>query len=283
MGSDRSKSKWMGIARPKKQESTNKGGHKQSEAQHKSRSDADTDTNIFKEYINCVAKCYSKEDQSESDVTRTIAKWTRYIGFFNLALVIVTGGLVYVGLRSDDTAREGQRAFVSTGDIEIKVVDHPKIPNAPLNIVRSVRISWENSGSTHTKNLRLGQALIIEPKTITWPQDFVAKANVLLPKQISRTTLDLPIPGNALNDIAKVQGLIVFFGLAKYEDIFDTRHITLTCNIVRPRPEIDYMTDASGAIDIGSCGKYNCADSECYSYKDDPSVRKELEYLQGKE
>ena len=74
MGIDRSKSKWTGIARPKKQESTNKDGHKQNEAQRERRDRIDINTNIFKEYIDRVTECYSKEDQDERDLTSAIAK-----------------------------------------------------------------------------------------------------------------------------------------------------------------------------------------------------------------
>jgi hypothetical protein len=270
----------MGIARSQEQKPRDKSDqeHDQTSIGGKSRL---SDANKIINSTNQIAKCQSKNDDTNGDINRQIARWTRNIGWFTAALVIVTGGLVYVGLRADDTAREGERAFVAVRDFEIKAIG--PAPNRPNDIVRGIKIIWENSGSTRTKHLRLGQTLIIPaPQAITWPPDITAQGNVLLPKQVGRTTLNLQIDGISLNSLGKGHGAILIFGIAKYEDAFDTRHLTLACNTVRPRSEIDYMTDTSDSLDLSSCEKYNCADSECYAYKDDPSVRKELEYLEGK-
>jgi hypothetical protein len=274
MSSDRSKSKWTGIARSNEQ----KVGDKSALEQKNTKSSVpDADKVIT--CANCVSEHHSKNNDSDREITGQISKWTRNIGWFTAALVLVTGGLVYVGVRADETARASQRAFVGVKDVKITAIGPETGKDSATDFLYRIDTECENSGDTQTRNLTIDSSLTIPympSMRLEWkPQD--ARKLVILPKQVTNCSFNTVIDAHSLNSM-KGKGTIAIMGSARYDDVYYNPHVTLFCLILEPAP-IDYTSGVATGLSVAQCPKYNCADDDCAEYKTETGLSKLLDYL----
>src|SRR5262249_21747185 len=145
--------------------------------------------------------------------------------------------------------RHAQRAFVAVRDIN-PVAIGPALTKEP-DITYRFALVWENNGSTETRELELGNRLVLGgplpgPGNPKWSADKTPAGakRVLLPKATTEygfVTLD-GVNWNATRD---GQSNFFLFGFAKYRDIFDGKHLTLACFHLIARPGVDYTKEGA--------------------------------------
>jgi hypothetical protein len=216
------------------------------------------------------AECHNNVNNSTNN--KIIARWTRVVGIFTTVLAIATAASVYVLYLTDENARKAQRAFVAIRGISVT----PLGPPASQEIAYRIAMIWENSGTTETHDLEIGDGWLINPLP-RWPFTTSGRKRVLLPKAILEEG-DLTVGGPELNAIHDGRTIISLFGFAKYRDTFGSKHITLAC-LKLGTANVDYTKEGAKGVSAYQCGEYNCTDYDCKRYKSMPELKSILDYL----
>jgi len=206
----------------------------------------------------------------------------RVVAFF---LLMATAGGTYYIYKTDETTRQSQRAFVAVRDISVDPLGPLQLPSimtddGPGQMIYSITMAWENNGSTETKDLEIGNTLIINghPGVPVWPiKDRAGQKRVLLPKASTQAS-KLTTGGSDLNNVRDGRTFIFIFGFAKYRDAFGAKHLTLACFEIGAAP-IDYTKEGAKGAGGYQCGEYNCADEDCKRYDKPPELKELLAYL----
>jgi hypothetical protein len=220
---------------------------------------------IFTLFFLCLTVYYTQKQWKAANAMVKIARNGNIIAQSANAQTLIKAQ------QSNDISRDSlitvQRAFVFPTAYLTELVTNGK-PNG-----LEVTVSWQNSGSTPTKNLVLHAndytgTTGIPDDVDAWekvnrgyPRD---SATFLGPKQV------LPAWNEHLKDFqVKVWGPASgykFWGTATYNDVFPLtrQHITRYCYKVVPRESVVNGPGGSGTIyDLDQCQNYNCIDDEC--------------------
>jgi hypothetical protein len=129
------------------------------------------------------------------------------------------------------------------------------------------RTTWENSGTTPTRNLEIYVGALRCPTELAKGHPFPDSTNskqillVLAPKAIIWAH-DLPIPVSVFQKAQATASHIYLFGRATYRDVFDDTppQVTKFCMelIMHGDPE-----SANARIRMSSHFEHNCADEDC--------------------
>jgi len=182
---------------------------------------------------------------------------------FNGLLVLVTAGLIYVGLRQEkhlrSTARSELRAYVFMKEIIMQEVDSPEIGirnNMRINVV------WGHGGKTPTKNLlhninwwHYEEGL---PNDFNYPDKTHASPAVgLIGPEATLHSVNVDIPVGLLDHVARRLTHVYVWGWVEYDDVIDgsSRHRTEVC--------VEVLKDGD-LMSFHPKGKFNGADHDCY-------------------
>jgi hypothetical protein len=210
-------------------------------------------------------KSEKREAQRDRNETR-LAYWTRIVGIFTFGLSVIGVGTVCILWKTDQTARDINRAFVFLRDISLGAI-------AEDGETRWLTVPiWENGGNTPTRDMKSKISVLVAP--IKFPDgisrcDFNARAApvpiVLGPKATSKVRF-FEMPSKMISQFQDTKGIKTFYvwGWATYRDVFsDSERITRFCLDVSH--VIGNPNDASTDIRLsyGLCSEGNCTDDEC--------------------
>jgi hypothetical protein len=202
--------------------------------------------------------------------------------YFSLFLVIFTGGLVAVGIAqcyiifktlretqivakaATNSAEVAENALISgkRAYVFVKDVLRNKEPSSdyPLTEIWNIRVVWENTGDTPTKDM-LGNVnfdFFVDkiPDDFDYPDRGKEKFRVVIgPKHTIKSYI--PIPVHIIDEAFAKSHRVYMWGWVDYNDVFkDTpRHRTEFCHEIR---------QIGNDLSFNIYGKYNGSDDECY-------------------
>lgn len=191
-------------------------------------------------------------------------KWTDILlALFNGLLVLVTAGLIYVGVRQEThlrgTAKSELRAYVFMKEITMQEVDSPDI--GLMNNLR-INIVWGNGGKTPTKNLlhninwwHYEEGL---PNNFDYPDRTHARpATGLIGPGATLHSTHVDIPLGLMDRVARRFTHVYVWGWVEYDDVIDgsSRHRTEAC--------VEMLKDGD-LVSFYPRGNFNGADNDCY-------------------
>jgi len=234
---------------------------------------------IYRSIKRCAYKYKAERRPQMSDHSRNeraMVRWTAVVGAAAVMSAFIALKTCQILKVTDETARTGERAFIGVMELATNVVGSDQ-----NNIYYRISLDWENSGTTVPKELQLYFGQIIGKEIPeAFPDLGTGTHFVLLPKQ-SFSVGDLIVNGNRLNNMRGGAGQIKAFGMAKYRDAFNDRHLTMVCYDVIVNPVLDYNRPDS-KVSGQPCVKYNCIDTECSRYAGEKTVADALEYLKDR-
>lgn len=182
----------------------------------------------------CAAQPKKEEQKWAKDYICDIKITDAYLAAFNFLLVIVTGGLIFIGWKTigkmRDTEERQLRAYVfaSPGQLARPV---GRIPNAPPVTRWSFDITFKNSGQTPAYDFH--QFTVSEVFAVPTPEgnfDIAPEgpiSNAVLPAGESVTTRGhCDVTGADLAAIQAGQRALYVFGEIRYADAFKRRWLT---------------------------------------------------------
>lgn len=207
-----------------------------------------------------LARTAQEKEHRENE--RTIAKWTRVLGWFT-AVMALTGALTVVILYwTDQTSRLRDRAFVSFGDPPQEA--YPRLPAAPTIWAAGIKVA--NAGNMPARRVTIRYACPDAPhdEAVTDTFGLVGSndwktaqiGSVIIPKQ-GATLQGCAIPIDVYND-AKNSGRQLFYLVeAQYLDGFDLETVRVT------QMSRYFAFDPWGGRSLGFTTSHNCTDDDC--------------------
>ena len=193
---------------------------------------------------------------------RMMARWTRNLGWFTAALVVMSVLTLWVLDETDQTSRLRDRAFVYFGDPPVT-----PYPNPPIDpILWGVGITVTNAGNMPARRLTIRYACPDAPASDDVPDTFrlatqwktAQIGSVIGPKQ-GATLQGCEVPIEVINDAKKSPPLRHVFYLveAKYLDGFylSTPRVTQMSRV--------FGFDKWGGQNLGFTSSHNCSDDDC--------------------
>jgi hypothetical protein len=204
----------------------------------------------------------------DSMLDQQIVRWTRAVALATMVLAVTSVATIYILIRTDETARETQRASVFVRDIETRFRKWSGIDDLPAMGFLTV---WANGGTTRTENFMYRQACaskqelgldlkwkkFFDDNRSPWMKAFIgpnAAQTIWMCEGTTKAYLDdmLDRPHHGLFAV----------GEAKYRDIYGERHYVSFCfegHITsRDLPDGFFFVPCQ---DTGA--QYNCADGDC--------------------
>jgi hypothetical protein len=258
--------------------------HAQTNSAHTQHAHADADSgqNPALQIIQTTTPCgeqtsppKKEQSQAESKPWLTHGEWVIsiltfiYVGV-NVLIWIRIGHQSDAMNAANDISRKNmeavQRAFVFVKKTDIFA---DKDGSTGQVIAWRFRPTWENSGTTPTRQLELYGGAIWQPaeldKGYAFPGQIDSVPLVLGPKAIIWAK-DISIPVSKIQAAHNGALHVYIFGAAKYRDVFDDTppHITRFCTKITVDGD---PTNATAKIWLGAHFEHNCADEDCRTEK----------------
>jgi hypothetical protein len=201
---------------------------------------------------------------------RITARWTRNLGYLTIVLALIAGFTAVVLYETDQTARAGMRAYVTSSELLIETIRAKD--GRVINWLVSPVV--ENAGNTSTENARIGIGL-----KFWFAQQFPGTAppneptdrerlnqqqfrNIVLgPRvKVSKNVLPIHIDAVSLPVIRSGEQRLFVVGEVDYDDVFHTDHVTKFCYVIWAYPEGEGIEGITYSL---CAGRSNCTDTEC--------------------
>jgi hypothetical protein len=203
-------------------------------------------------------KLYEMEEQTEHQRNeRTMARWTRLLGWFTAASTITLFVTAMILLRTDDTSRLRDRAFIYFED------PHPTpYPPGQVAIV-AMDIRVVNAGNMPARRVMVRYDCPNAPRSSQTHDPFLLAnwkhaeiGTVIGPKQ-AFTSQGCEIPIDTIKDAQAFKQDVFYVVEAQYIDGFDldTPRVTQLSR--------NFRFDQSGGRSLGVVGPHNCSDNDC--------------------
>jgi hypothetical protein len=225
---------------------------------------------------------------------RMMARWTRRLGYFTLALTIIGGITGWILWRTDQTSRDINRAFLSSYEVKIsKITDEGGEPSWELSPL------LENAGNTsaidvRTRLIRVYNSPIWQMRKINIvggldPDESELEFDGLPAESLSlaphsKMTLGTVVITDQAREMIRLKTLSAYlFGEAEYFDVFHRWHRTKFCHRLTGGTTAVTDDDIGESSNIGAfwnfvpgrlevvknrlgyrlCRRNNCVDEQC--------------------
>ena len=189
---------------------------------------------------------------------RMMARWTRVLGGFTIALALISALTAFILYKTDQTSRLRDRAFVYFGDPPLT----PYPPNSP--IVWGIGVTVANAGNMPARRLTIRYTCPDAPLSDDVPDTFrlatqwktAQIGGVIGPKQ-GATLQGCEVPIDVINEAKKSLRHVFYLVEAKYLDGFDlsTPRVTQMSRVLN--------FDQWGGQSLGFTSTRNCSDDDC--------------------
>lgn len=193
------------------------------------------------------------------------------VGFWQWGIM---NGQLFEMRRSSNDNEALQRAELTLSHVEANYYGE----RSEGHLIWHLRPVWENTGSTTAEHLTIfvHHAGLSPSDKYEFP-DFSKVHPISSFLAAHKTVLgyEHQIQGEYLNTVAGGKFQIYITGIASYDDIFQVRHVTMTCVSLVSIPKIDFTAETGAqniSADVRQCGEYNCEDEQCLKYRTLPGI-----------
>ena len=221
-----------------------------------------------------------KHERGEKAHLDWVLTWsTFWLALFTCFLFIFTGSLWWVTYRlsrdARNTSSEQQKALIAVQrafvfPLQVQMMNDGQVVAGAL--MWTIRVWWENSGSTPAKNVLLLGSIQFAPSP-SW----VCQLPILSDCKPSKTYIGPKgkIHGGISISSAHIEASkagamssIFYFGIVRYQDVFGGKRVTMVCYRINLNRSVDFNSQANTGFDVDAdfVGEYCCTDEDCEKY-----------------